>query len=97
MKVYTVYQTWECMDDYKASSSVIGVFANEADARACLKHQRDEELRESYVAWNLEGAEGDEEDEMVGNIVSDEPDYFEVEYGDYQKYDILEIEEKELK
>ncbi len=96
MKIFTVNHTWRSMDDYKSSTTTLGVFLSEEDARACLKKQRDEELSDSYKAWMLEGVDGEGEDDFCGHIECDEKDYFEVEYDYHKKYDIIEVEQKEL-
>lgn len=96
MKVFTVNHTWCCLDDYKSQTASLGVFLSEEDAQACLKKQRDEELDNSYRAWNIEGVEGEDEDEFCGEIECNYDNYFEVQYGDHQKYDIIEVEQKDL-
>lgn len=96
MKVFTVNHTWRCLDDYKSSTVSLGVFLSKEEAQACLKKQRDEELENSYTAWNLKGASGEDEDEFCGEIEFDEAQYFEVQFDEHNKYDIIEVEQKEL-
>lgn len=96
MKVFTVNHTWRSLDDYKSQTAALGVFLSEEEAQACLKKQRDEELNNSYRAWNLEGADGEDEDEFCGEIECDEDNYFEVQYEEHQKYDIIEVEQNDL-
>lgn len=96
LKVNVLTQTWKCMDDVHAVPSVIGVFSDYNDAVAALKCQRDEELNESYKRWNLDPKEGEDDDEILATIEHDDDNYCVIQYEDYKKYDILEIEEKEI-
>ena len=82
-RVFVVVHQWLCLGEVRAEVKVLGTFRKYEDAVACLKHQRDEEINESWEIFFPDDY----------HIESDEEDYFLVQKDGYMKFDEISIEE----